>query len=57
MTDPNAAGTSPEAPLWEPSEADVARANLTRFQEFLLTTRGLTFDDYNALWRWSVTDL
>ena len=57
MTDSNAAGAAPEAPLWQPSEADVARANLTRFQEFLLTTRGLAFDDYNALWRWSVTDL
>lgn len=30
---------------------------LRLFQDWLRDTRGLTFDDYDALWRWSVTDL
>ena len=27
------------------------------YQDWLRDTRGLSFDDYDALWRWSVTDL
>ncbi|MGI4779339.1 MAG: acetoacetate--CoA ligase [Janthinobacterium lividum] len=27
------------------------------YQDWLRDTRGLTFDDYDALWRWSVTEL
>ncbi len=27
------------------------------YQDWLRTRRGLAFDDYDALWRWSVTDL
>ena len=27
------------------------------YQDWLRETRGLSFDDYDALWRWSVTDL
>ncbi len=27
------------------------------YQDWLKTTRGLSFDSYDALWRWSVTDL
>ena len=27
------------------------------YQDWLRTQRGLVFDDYDALWRWSVTDL
>jgi acetoacetyl-CoA synthetase len=30
---------------------------VTRFQEFVKRTRGLEFDDYDALWQWSVDDL
>jgi acetoacetyl-CoA synthetase len=30
---------------------------ITRFQRFLRDTQGLEFDTYDALWRWSVTDL
>jgi acetoacetyl-CoA synthetase len=37
--------------LWEPSPAMVERAVLTRFM------REHGSDDYDALWRWSVTDL
>ena len=31
--------------------------HITRYQRFLRDTRGLAFDDYPALWRWSVADL
>ena len=30
---------------------------IRRYQDWLRATRGITFDDYDALWRWSVTDL
>ncbi|HEX6877925.1 MAG TPA: acetoacetate--CoA ligase [Nocardioidaceae bacterium] len=46
-----------DRPLWEPSPERVAAANLTRFQEFLRTTRGLHLDGYDDLWQWSVRDL
>jgi acetoacetyl-CoA synthetase len=43
--------------LWTPSAERVAGANLTAFTTWLATERGLRFDDYQALWRWSVEDL
>jgi acetoacetyl-CoA synthetase len=43
--------------LWTPSPDKVARANLTAFTGWLARERGLRFDGYDALWRWSVTDL
>jgi acetoacetyl-CoA synthetase len=30
---------------------------IERYQAFLQQTRGLAFDDYDALWRWSTTEL
>ncbi len=30
---------------------------IRRYQDWLATQRGLVFDSYDALWRWSVTDL
>jgi acetoacetyl-CoA synthetase len=42
--------------LWTPSAAQVADANLTAFRTWL-ADRGHAFDSYDALWRWSVTDL
>jgi acetoacetyl-CoA synthetase len=32
-------------------------AHITRYQRWLHETRGLSFDSYDALWRWSVSDL
>jgi acetoacetyl-CoA synthetase len=43
--------------LWTPSPERVQRAWLTRYQAWLSETRGLEFEDYRALWRWSVEDL
>ncbi|HUE28380.1 MAG TPA: acetoacetate--CoA ligase, partial [Solirubrobacteraceae bacterium] len=43
--------------LWTPSDERIERATITRFERWLGETRGLEFDDYQALWRWSVGDL
>jgi acetoacetyl-CoA synthetase len=43
--------------LWEPSASRVQRAVLTRYIEWLGRTRGLEFEDYAALWQWSVDEL
>jgi acetoacetyl-CoA synthetase len=55
--DPKTRPVAEGAPLWEPSAEARARATLTRYLEWLKTARGLTFDSYDALWQWSVTDL
>ena len=44
-------------PLWQPSAELVERARLTEFMRWLEAERGLRFDGYDALWRWSVADL
>jgi acetoacetyl-CoA synthetase len=44
-------------PLWAPSPEFKRSANLTRYMEWLANSRGLRFQDYDALWRWSVDDL
>jgi acetoacetyl-CoA synthetase len=43
--------------LWEPSPERMQRATLTRYMEWLGTERGLRFEDYDSLWRWSVGDI
>ena len=43
--------------LWTPGPERVARANVTAFLRWLARERGRDFDGYDALWRWSVTDL
>ena len=43
--------------LWTPSEERIERATMTRYQRWLSETRGLEFDGYHDLWRWSVFDL
>jgi acetoacetyl-CoA synthetase len=43
--------------LWEPSEALRENCALTRYAGWLESTRGLHFDDYDTLWRWSVDNL
>ena len=43
--------------LWEPRPEARARAALTRYMEWLKASRGLSFESYEALWQWSVTDL
>ena len=43
--------------LWRPSEERIERATITRYQRWLEDSRGLRFDDYAELWRWSVDEL
>jgi acetoacetyl-CoA synthetase len=44
-------------PLWVPDGDVVERATVTAFLRWLERERGLTFDDYHDLWRWSVDHL
>jgi acetoacetyl-CoA synthetase len=50
---------SPAAPekLWEPPAELVERARMTEYMDWLAAERGLRFDGYHDLWRWSVSDL
>ena len=43
--------------LWTPGAQRIAGANLTAFTDWLAAERGLRFEGYHALWRWSVEDL
>jgi len=43
--------------LWTPSEERARQSTMAQFERFLQATRCLEFDDYAALWQWSVTDL
>ncbi len=43
--------------LWEPSVADVERAEMTRFMRWMGERRGRAFADYGELWRWSVAEI
>jgi len=43
--------------LWTPSRERAERSNLVAFTRWLAAERGLRFDTYQQLWRWSVTDL
>ncbi|MGH3940636.1 MAG: acetoacetate--CoA ligase [Pseudonocardiaceae bacterium] len=43
--------------LWQPDADTVARSRISAFREWLADTGGMKLADYEALWRWSVTDL
>ncbi|PZS35121.1 MAG: acetoacetate--CoA ligase [Pseudonocardiales bacterium] len=43
--------------LWLPEPAAVARSQMAAFRSWLASHRGISVADYDALWRWSVTDL
>ena len=43
--------------LWEPPDDVVSAANITAYMRWLRETRRLSFESYQELWRWSVTDL
>jgi acetoacetyl-CoA synthetase len=49
--------TTEAAPIWEPSAADVDRAELTRFARWLAAERGVETEGYRELWQWSVDNL
>src|SRR5215210_2547671 len=43
--------------LWEPPAELRERATMTRYLRWLEAERGLSFEDYDALWRWSTDEL
>lgn len=43
--------------LWTPGRNFVERSGIYRYMQWLKAERGLDFDDYHALWRWSVDEL
>jgi acetoacetyl-CoA synthetase len=44
-------------PLWAPPPELVERSRLVEFMRWLEAERGLAFEGYHELWRWSVSDL
>ncbi|HEX5927903.1 MAG TPA: acetoacetate--CoA ligase [Solirubrobacterales bacterium] len=47
----------PPEKLWDPPAELVENARLTEFMRWLERERGLSFEGYEELWRWSVDDL
>ncbi len=45
----------PERPLWSPSPDRIAAANLTRFMQEVGAQQGMSFDGYDALYDWSIS--
>ena len=43
--------------LWTPTAAQVEDTNLSRFAQWLARERGLQFDSYEAMWKWSVSHI
>lgn len=43
--------------LWTPTPEWVERTNFTGFMKWLQAERGLVFEGYGELWRWSVKDI
>ncbi len=46
-----------QSPLWEPTQGDRERAEMTHFMRWAAQRRGHDFEDYQDLWRWSVDEL
>ena len=43
--------------LWEPSEELKADANISRYMRWLEENKRLSFESYEDLWEWSITEL
>lgn len=43
--------------LWEPSAERQQRSEMRRYMAWLAQHKGLQFDDYHALWQWSVDNI
>ncbi|HEY3405436.1 MAG TPA: acetoacetate--CoA ligase [Ohtaekwangia sp.] len=42
--------------LWQPSEEAIQQSNLTRYLKWLAEHKKLSFNDYQLLWEWSVSN-
>ena len=56
MTEPRATAGEGEL-LWEPSAERAAASRIADFMRWLGREQGRTFEDYSALWRWSVENV
>ena len=45
------------APLWRPSNERIQASAIHRYMEWLRSSRGLEFPDYEVLYRWSIGNL
>src|SRR5438445_7257400 len=45
------------APLWRPSRERIEHSGMHRYMHWLHSSRGLAFDDYQSLYKWSIQDL
>ncbi|MEM8583484.1 MAG: acetoacetate--CoA ligase [Bacteroidota bacterium] len=43
--------------LWKPTKNFVEESHINQYRNWLFSNRGLKFDDYEALWRWSTTEI
>lgn len=43
--------------LWEPSEQMKSQSNMTKYMEWLKKHKQKSFDSYESLWEWSVTEV
>jgi acetoacetyl-CoA synthetase len=43
--------------LWSPTKERADASTMAAFERFVEEKRDLTFEDYNAMWRWSISDL
>ncbi|SDH95697.1 acetoacetyl-CoA synthetase [Alteribacillus persepolensis] len=43
--------------LWQPSQTSRETSQLTRYMKWLEKEKGVTHDNYEELWNWSVTDI
>ena len=49
--------TEAAKPIWTPTPERIAAAGITRYLRWLADTHGRRFENYEALWQWSVSDL
>lgn len=43
--------------IWEPTQHQIKETGLTQYANWLKDKKGLEFDDYQELWKWSVDEL
>lgn len=48
---------SPSNLLWTPGHEIIEKSNIKAFMRWMQVSKGLTFDDYDGLWKWSVEDI
>lgn len=42
--------------LWKPKDSFIQNSNLTKYAKWLKAFKGLSFSDYDSMWKWSVDD-